>query len=305
MCGRTGLSLNKEQLRCACSYKNKKRDSFDKPEWLNEHNDGKEYIPSYNIAPTDVTPVLISSSNYKNIASRRILKPMMWGIIPPWHKGNYRTNNLSTNNCRIENIKTSKLYNPILLNGGRCIIVVEGYYEWQTTVKNKVKQPFYIYAPQENIKIDDCSTWQNSYDEKSGWKGVKLLYIAGLYNIWQDNDVIIYSYSIITMDSSSTLEWLHHRMPAILETDIQIEAWLDVENVNPDMALSYLKPTVLLSWHQVSTVVNNSRYKSNDCNKRISKENQKCTQSTITSWFTKVDKRKSNNEDNIPNKKTK
>lgn len=69
-------------------------------------------------------------------------------------KGNYRTNNLSTNNCRIENIRTSKLYNPILLNGGRCIIMVEGYYEWQTTVKNKVKQPFYMYAPQEEyIKV--------------------------------------------------------------------------------------------------------------------------------------------------------
>jgi putative SOS response-associated peptidase YedK len=28
---------------------------------------------------------------------------------------------------------------------------------------------------------------------------------------------VIYSYSVITLDSNDTLSWLHHRMPAILE----------------------------------------------------------------------------------------
>lgn len=79
-------SLNKDQLQCACSYKGKDGEFYIKPEWLNEYNNGKEYSPSYNIAPTDVTPVLISSSKYKSAQSDWILKPMMWGIIPPWHK---------------------------------------------------------------------------------------------------------------------------------------------------------------------------------------------------------------------------
>ncbi|XP_068619519.1 abasic site processing protein HMCES [Battus philenor] len=296
MCGRTGLSLHKDQLRCACSYKGKDG-SFIKPEWLHEHNDGKEYIPSYNIAPTDVTPILISSSNYKSVENARVIKPMMWGIIPPWHKGDYRSNDLNTINCRIENIRTSKLYNPILMNGGRCVIIVEGYYEWQTAIKRKVKQPFYIYKPQdEHVKIDDPDTWNNSYDSQNGWTGVKLLYLAGLYNIWQDKGTIMYSYSIITMDSNDTLNWLHHRMPAILDTEFEIEAWLDVDNVDPYIALSYLTPSTLLSWHQVSTSVNNTRYKSDDCNKRVSLEGKK-SQSSITSWFTKVEKKKNTDEE--------
>lgn len=35
------------------------------------------------------------------------------------------------------------------------MIVVEGFYEWQTTNKtSKTKQPYYIYAPQdESIKV--------------------------------------------------------------------------------------------------------------------------------------------------------
>lgn len=80
------------------------------------------------------------------------------------------------------------------------------------------------------FQIDDPKSWNYSFDEKKGWQGVKLLYMAGLYNIWQNEDVIIYSYSVITMDSNSTLDWLHHRMPAILDNELQIDASI-VKNV--------------------------------------------------------------------------
>ncbi|XP_038207375.1 abasic site processing protein HMCES isoform X2 [Zerene cesonia] len=299
MCGRTGLSLDREQIRCACSFLDRHSKSFIKPEYLHEHNNGKEYTPSSNIAPTDVTPVLISSSKFKNAAhTSRVLKPMMWGIIPPWHKGHYKHHNLSTNNCRLENIQHSKLYSPILNNGGRCIIVAEGFYEWQTTLKNKVKQPYYIYMKQESdISISDPKSWKNEFKENEGWKGIKLLYMAGLYHAWQDNDVIIYSYSVITMDSNETFSWLHHRMPAILDNDEQVEAWLDIDNVNVNLALKYLTQTKILEWHPVSTLVNNSKNKSLECNRKISIEDKpKTMQKSLTAWFSKTTKRKSTEE---------
>lgn len=76
-------------------------------------------------------------------------------------QGDYKTHNLSTNNCRLESIKESKLYSPILQNGGRCIIAVEGFYEWQTTNKvTKNKQPYYIYSPQDaSIKVWFIFIW--------------------------------------------------------------------------------------------------------------------------------------------------
>lgn len=43
--------------------------------------------------------------------------------------------------------------------------------------------------------------------------------MAGIYNVWNCNDGDLYSYSIITMESNDTLGWLHHRMPAILESE--------------------------------------------------------------------------------------
>lgn len=71
------------------------------------------------------------------------------------------------------------------------------------------------------------------------------------------------------------------------------------------MALAYLKPTKILSWHQVSTAVNNSRNKSMNCNKKIVEEKSKATQKTLNSWFTKVQKRKSTDENNSDSKRAK
>lgn len=63
------------------------------------------------------------------------------------------------------------------------------------------------------------------------------------------------------------------------------------------MALGYLKPVKILSWHPVSTLVNNSRNKSVDCNKRVTLDTKiKSSQKTLTGWFTKAEKRKCDGE---------
>ncbi|CAH0760719.1 unnamed protein product [Diatraea saccharalis] len=310
MCGRSALSLSKSEIQCACSYKHKGVNTYIKPQWLPEHNDGKDYSPSFNIVPSDVTPVLVSGTKYRNaVKTSRVLKPMMWGIIPPWQKSDYKNHNISTNNCRIENITNSKLYGPILKNGGRCVIVVEGYYEWQTTNKaTKTKQPYYVYAQQRaGVQVDDSKTWNNTYDDEDGWKGIKLLHMAGLYNIWENDDQIIYAYSVITMESNDKINWLHHRMPAVLDTDELIEAWLDIDNVPSYTALSLLKQVNILCWYRVSTLVNNSRYKENNCNKRIPEDKKDIKiQKTLNSWLTKRDRKQDDdNYQSVPAKKQK
>lgn len=71
--------------------------------------------------------------------------------------------------------------------------------------------------------MDDPSTWNTDYDELNGWKGIQLLHMAGVYSVWHVQDTIIYSYSVITMESNNTLGWMHHRMPAILDSEEQID----------------------------------------------------------------------------------
>lgn len=195
------------------------------PEWR-QINESLVYKPSHNIAPSEVTPVLVSGAHFDKSSNngndqRQCLVPMVWGMIPFWHKGDYRKHGLSTNNCRLEHMLESKMYSSPFRNGQRCVILCEGFYEWQTTVTTKPSErsAFYIHMPQRSssIEIHDPSTWKSPAD-------LKLLKMAGIYNVWKDqNGQTVYSYSIITYQSTKLISWLHHRMPAILETDQQVQ----------------------------------------------------------------------------------
>lgn len=181
------------------------------------------------MAPTDVTPVLVSAAHFaadSSVAAAssddgRLLVPMMWGLIPSWHTGNYLKHGLTTNNCRLENLAQSKLYQPSFRAGQRCVILCEGFYEWQTTnaaQKASERPAYYIYMPQTGgVKR------QAGEGEDATRKHTELLKMAGLFDVWTDeNGDSIYSYTVITFESTDNFKWLHHRSPAVLETEQQV-----------------------------------------------------------------------------------
>ncbi|XP_039947782.1 abasic site processing protein HMCES [Bactrocera tryoni] len=299
MCGRTCLTLEPKDVLCACRYKSTKlvnttneekternvapkideqnsntilESTLLTPEWRSEFNCGRTYQPSYNMTPTDITPVIVSTDHFCDDGNNeefntqsQVIVPMMWGMIPFWHKGDYRRHGLSTNNCRLEHMLESKLYRGPFRRGQRCVVLCEGFYEWQTTksAKPSERAAHLLYMPQaEGVKMYNKSTWTAD--------NVNLLKMAGLFDIWEDeNGDKIYSYSIITFESSKIMSWLHHRMPAILETEQQVNDWLDFKRVTDDEALATLRPATKLEWYRVSSYVNNSRNKSEQCNKPI------------------------------------
>ncbi|XP_004519803.2 embryonic stem cell-specific 5-hydroxymethylcytosine-binding protein [Ceratitis capitata] len=281
MCGRTCLTLQPKDLICACKYKSTKpsKDSNKPgdntlltPEWRSEYNCGRKFEPSYNMVPSDVTPVIVSADHFNDNTSSeelnaqsQIIVPMMWGMIPFWHKGDYRRHGLTTNNCRLEHMLESKLYSGPFRKGQRCVVLCEGFYEWQTTksAKPSERAAHLLYMPQsEGVKIYDKSTWAP--------ESVNLLKMAGLFDVWEDeNGDKMFSYSIITFESSKIMSWLHHRMPAILETEQQVNDWIDFKRVSDEEALATLRPATKLEWYQVSNLVNNSRNKSEQCNRPI------------------------------------
>jgi hypothetical protein len=48
--------------------------------------------------------------------------------------------------------------------------------------------------------------------------------------------------------------------------------WLDIKQVSSRAALAMIRPIKLLTWHPVSTLVNNSRNKEPQCNKPVTLE---------------------------------
>ncbi|XP_053670106.1 abasic site processing protein HMCES [Anopheles nili] len=270
MCGRTCLTLDPKELEGCCKYRKTEQSKPKQPRYRNEFNCGKKYQPSFNVAPTDVTPVLVSAAHFDESADPvdRMLVPMMWGMVPRWHKGDYRKHGLTTNNCRLEGLAFSKLYGPPLAAGQRCVIVCEGFYEWQTVkpLKASERPAFFVHMPQEEkVKMEDKSTWNLDSDGQ-----LRLLFIAGLFDVWNDeNGDKLYSYTVITFETEGQFSDVHHRSPAILETDEQIADWLNFKRVPANKALNLLQPSRSLKWYRVSNIVNNSRNKSDQCNKPL------------------------------------
>lgn len=218
--------------------------------------------------------------------------PALWGIIPRWHVGDYKKHGLTTNNIRLEGLETSKMYKPCLDQGKRCVVPIEGFYEWQTVnpkLKSSERAAYYIHMPQlKDVKIEDKSTWNS--------ENVELMYVAGLFDVWHDdNGDSIFSFSTITYESSEKLNWLHHRTPAILETDEQIYKWLDYDRVPSSEALKIIKQPEKIIWHEVSNYVNSSRNKAESCNKP--KGTQKEPANSVLSWIRKTNESKKSSND--------
>lgn len=232
--------------------------------------------PSKNLSPGEVCPIIVSAKHFDNCvdASQKLIVPALWGLVPRWHKGNDLKHGLTTNNARIEQMemKSSKLYCPLLSSGKRCVIPIEGFYEWQTTnpkLKSSQRPVYFIYEPQsaDNFKSENKLK-------------VNLMYMAGLFDVWHDESgESLYSFTVITYESGEEFNWLHHRTPAILGSQKQINNWLNYEKISPDDALKHIIVTPKIQWHKVSNLVNNSRNKSESCNKALVEE-----KSNLLSW---------------------
>ena len=198
MCGRTSCTLNKDVVPLACSAVTPQV-----PKWK-EAPCGGHYETSTNLPPTAYTPVLFQGKNLHALFVHRhftrtvlhfadeelCVQPMLWGLVPFWHRGSSPTDHkLTTNNARLEGLAVSKLYKPSLENDRRCVIVCDGFYEWKK-LKSGQKQPYFVYANQMSNDFPDFAK-ANEKEHWSGedWHGPRPLFMAGLYSIWYaDND---------------------------------------------------------------------------------------------------------------------
>ena len=160
---------------------------------------------SYNIAPGGYIPGIFkqNTSNYKNTTnsnSNIILESMKWGI----DTGRQDTILFNSRSDAINIYPFYKKYK-------RCIIIIDGYYEWKKISKggNKIyRQPYYITLKEK--------------DENN------LIYLAGLYSDEIDEDGFEYkSASIITCNANNQIEDIHDRMPLILQNFNEAEKYLN------------------------------------------------------------------------------
>lgn len=200
-----------------------------------------------------------------------VILPALWGLIPRWHKGNFREHGFNTINFGLENLDTSRMYKPAFNRGQRCVLVCEGYYEHQRVpyrLPPEERSIYYIHAAQTGgVKIDDKSTWD--------CRSINLLYIAGIFDIWTDDEGSeIYNFTILSQSSEGNkLGMMHPRMPVILEGSQQIRAWLDFNQIVGADALEFLREPKNLKFYEVSKHVLDAHNKDLKCNQPIARDN--------------------------------
>ena len=94
----------------------------------------------FNIAPTQIVPVIVVEDD------NRVLKSMRWGLVPFWAKDPTIGNRLI--NARAETI-TEKPSFKTSLKKKRCLVPASGFYEWKKPERIKTKIPIYFRLKNE------------------------------------------------------------------------------------------------------------------------------------------------------------
>lgn len=199
-----------------------------------------EYQPvaRYNVAPTQMVAVVRQSDD-----GRRELVPLKWGLIPSWAKDEKIA--YSTINARAETVAEKPAFRSAFKRR-RCLIVADGYYEWQIvggTEKKPIKQPFLMQLPD-----------------------ARPFGMAGLWERWRNDDDAIESCTIIVTAADARLAKIHDRMPVVVQRP-DYAAWLDPQFQGVDALKAMLRhgPGEELTMTPVSTVVNNPKNDKAEC----------------------------------------
>ncbi|XP_056108787.1 abasic site processing protein HMCES isoform X1 [Rhinichthys klamathensis goyatoka] len=142
----------------------------------------------------------------------------------------------------------------------------------------------FVRLCQSNTSVYSSTCLQSDQDD-SDWTGWRLLTIAGLFDSWTPpgGGEVLYTYTVITVDASPNLQSIHDRMPALLDGEDEVRRWLDFGEVKSLEAMKLLQPKSSLTFHPVSSLVNNSRNNSQECLQPVDPTIKKTVQPTASS----------------------
>jgi len=184
----------------------------------------------------------------------RVLKKAQWGLIPAYRKEPIKSSSFFKKfNARSDNLE---YVHSRLLARKHCIVCFNGFYEWRNEAKKlfkEKKQPYYVSDKQADI-----------------------LCIAGLYDECTVDEKVYTTFTIITVDASNEFKEIHNRMPALLETDEEIDAWLGTTTWSSDIIETFLRPKNCLKWHPVSQQMSKTEYQAKDCSQPAKLEVLRC-----------------------------
>lgn len=203
-------------------------------DFFDAHTEMADAAPNFNVTPTSDVNVIVEDVN-----GQRRLDLFFWGLVPSWAESPAVGSRLI--NARSETAATKPSFRSAFRRK-RCIIPVDGFYEWVQFPERKKRQPVYISS-----------------------RNREPLAFAGLWESWAQRGEYtesgdLRSCAILTGPPNEMIAPLHDRMPMILPRS-HWATWLDRTNEDVERLQSLLVPAPesLLQWWPVSLAVNNVR----------------------------------------------
>lgn len=166
-----------------------------------------DFKPKYNIAPTQLVPVITSQSP-------KGFSYFYWGTTPEFGKNRPVAQKLI--NAKAETI-SEKISTKTAFRQRRCIIPADGFYEWKRLGK-KTSVP-YRFTLREDELFSFAGIWEE-YESVNGETQ--------------------HTFLILTTTPNSVVSEIHDRMPVILDRNSE-KKWLDNYSSEADL-LSLLVP---------------------------------------------------------------
>jgi len=208
MCGRYTITVASEALR----------ELFD-------CEGGGDLVPRYNLGPLQEAPVIRMADGCRRLAMLR------WGLVPAWAKDPSIAPKLI--NARAEGLADKSSFRAAF-ERRRCLVPVDGFYEWQPA--GKKKQPYRITLP-------DGAPFA----------------LAGLWERWaMPGGPAIETFVIVTTDANEQLRHIHDRMPVILPPEAAA-LWLDPRAPRPVLEALLVPYPGALRVYPVDQRVGNAR----------------------------------------------
>jgi putative SOS response-associated peptidase YedK len=188
----------------------------------------------YNIAPGD--DVLSVTTDRAGAPRAELLR---WGLVPHWAED--PRSGYKMINARAETLRDRRAYRDALPTR-RCLVVADGFYEWQLR-PGLPKQPWWI------TRADG-----------------EPFAFAGLWATWHGPDgTALRSCTIVTTRAAPSLAELHDRMPVILDPQSE-RTWLDPAAALPELEeLLAPLPDDVIARRMVGRAVNDARCDGPEC----------------------------------------
>jgi putative SOS response-associated peptidase YedK len=148
--------------------------------------------PRFNVAPSTEVRAIID-------AGGRRLGHLKWGFVPSWSRD--PSVGPRPINARVEGVATSRLFAEPLRRR-RCIVPLDGWYEWQETATGKDPT---LLVPDEDGPAA----------------------IAALWSTWRSDDpsASLSTVTLLTTEASGRAATVHHRMPLAVPSAL-LDDWL-------------------------------------------------------------------------------